>query len=77
MAFIGNMKASLPSTWSHARADADTGSGCLMRAATESCACGVQAAGPKTWDEVMVVAYKSRWQFFRMALLTPTYWPLA
>ena len=48
-----------------------------MRAATESCACGVQAAGPKAWDEVMVVAYKSRWQFFRMALLTPTYWPLA
>ncbi|CAK0784339.1 hypothetical protein CVIRNUC_007543 [Coccomyxa viridis] len=37
----------------------------------------MKAAGPKSWDEVMVVAYKSRWQFFRMALLTPTYWPLA
>lgn len=30
-----------------------------------------------TWDEVMVVAYKSRWQFMQMALLTPGYWPLA
>lgn len=24
----------------------------------------------------MIVAYKDRFQFFRMALLTPAYWPL-
>ena len=37
----------------------------------------VQGADEKTWDEVMVVAYKNRWQFMQMALLTPGYWPLA
>lgn len=37
----------------------------------------VQSSDSKAWDEVMVVAYKSRWQFFQMALLTPSYWPLS
>ncbi len=37
----------------------------------------VQGAGPGTFDEVMVVAYKHRFQFFKMALLTPSYWPLS
>lgn len=36
----------------------------------------MQSSIPDTWDEVMVVAYKNRWQFFRMALFTPSYWPL-
>lgn len=36
----------------------------------------LQSNEPGSWDEVMVVAYKSRWQFFHM-LLTPGYWPLA
>ena len=39
--------------------------------------CYVQGEDSHTWDEVMVVAYKSRWQFMQMALLTPGYWPLA
>ena len=28
-------------------------------------------------DELMIVKYKTRWQFVQMALLTPGYWPLA
>ena len=39
--------------------------------------CYVQGEDSHTWDEVMMVAYKSRWQFMQMALLTPGYWPLA
>lgn len=43
-----------------------------------SMTCGlVQSSESNSWDEVMVVAYKSRWQFFQMALLTPSYWPLS
>ncbi|BDA50365.1 hypothetical protein COCOBI_16-0410 [Coccomyxa sp. Obi] len=37
----------------------------------------VKASGPSVWDEIMIVSYKDRFQFFRMALLTPTYWPLS
>ena len=37
----------------------------------------MQDPGPGTFDEVMVVAYKHRFQFFKMALLTPSYWPLS
>ena len=36
----------------------------------------LQAPDAHTFDEVMVVAYKHRLQFFRLALLTPSYWPL-
>ena len=28
-------------------------------------------------DELMIVKYKTRWQFVSMAMLTPGYWPLA
>ncbi|CAL8464766.1 g4301 [Coccomyxa elongata] len=37
----------------------------------------VKSPGPCEWDEIMIVAYKDRFQFFLMALLTPTYWPLS
>ena len=30
-----------------------------------------------SWDEIMIVKYKNRFQFLKMAMLTPTYWPLA
>ena len=36
----------------------------------------LQAPDASTFDEVMVVAYKHRLQFFKLALLTPGYWPL-
>lgn len=35
-----------------------------------------QAPDAAGFDEVMVVQYKSRFQFLHMALLDPHYWPL-
>jgi hypothetical protein len=48
----------------------------LAQAESRLLSYALQSNGPGSWDEVMVVAYKSRWQFFHM-LLTPSYWPLA
>ena len=47
---------------------------CQMHDRGDDRACTVQDPTPGVFDEVMVVAYKHRLQFFRMALLTPSYW---